>query len=73
MAAVMVAGAIPALADKPPSKPPQSELQQGKYTYTRESVDPTTGEITIERETNVPAGQASRYLESEGWVCQTQR
>jgi len=75
-AVMMVAGAVPALADKPPSKPPQSELQQGKYTCTREIVkdpgDPYS-EIIVERETNVPAGQASRYPESEGWECKTQR
>jgi hypothetical protein len=75
-AVMMVTGAIPALADKPPSKPPQSELQQGKYTCTREIVlnpgDPVPITET-ETETNIPAGQASRYPASEGWVCETQR
>jgi len=42
------------------------------HLYSREC-ERTTGENTIERETNVSAGQASRYPESGGGVCETQR
>ena len=76
MAAMMMAGAIPALAVKPPAKPPQSEDQQGKYTCTRQIVTNPGEPVPIyetQTEPNVPAGQVYKYPESEGWECKHNR
>jgi hypothetical protein len=68
MAAMVAATAVPALADKPPYKPPQSEFRQGQYTCY--FYDVGTDEYIVE--SNVPAGQASRYVE-QGYNCYSQQ
>ena len=71
MAAIVLAGVVPAFAVKPsqpPQPPSESQFHPGQYVCFFE--DPETGEFIVEE--NVPRGQTALF-EEQGYFCFSQQ